>query len=134
MIIHGMQGVTLAQFSNSYGRIRVFLITGTRDTFLIKANGIIGPGILKQYLKYIRYKDRARTTRFNHIVDTSDVVMAHPLNPYYLKSISKLEHLNAYAVIVPSYPLRMLVMLFRWINRPHYVFKSMDECAKVLGW
>ena len=103
----------------------MYLEKGQIDTYLIEAKGIIRLGLLQRYLKYLKKLDRASDGKFNHVVDTSQVRFANPLNPFYLKSISRLEHLNLYIVIVPSGFLRLLVNLTKWINKPDYVIKSM---------
>lgn len=117
----------IASFNNKYGSIEMYCDNGKVDTYKIVAKGIIGPGLLLRYLRYLKTLDDQCSRKFNHIVDTSGVVLAHPLNPFFLRTISRLKHLHLYVVIVPSDFLRFLVHLTRWINKPDYVFKSGEQ-------
>lgn len=116
-------------FKDQFGRIDLYLKPGEIDTFWIVASGIICSGLLRKYVMYVKALDLERSHKFNHVVDTSRVIFASPLNPFYLRYIAKLRKLNLYIVIVPSRLLRVMVYLTRWINRPDYVVKGRHAVA-----
>ncbi|MEO9850146.1 MAG: hypothetical protein ABJH72_03435 [Reichenbachiella sp.] len=117
----------ITHFKNKYGSIEMYCNQEELDTYRIVAKGIISLSLLRRYLVHLKKMDRESSGKFNHIVDTSNVILANPLNPIYLRAISKLEHIHLYIVIVPSAFLRFLVNLTKWINKPDYVFKSGEQ-------
>lgn len=119
-------------FTNRIGSIELSLVEGVSDTFQVVPKGIVSLTLLKEYLSFIEHLDQQHTRKFNHIVDTTMVKFANPLNPFFLRKISKLKNLNYYIVIVPSAILRVLVHLTKWINNPDYVFKSTIEAHDFL--
>ncbi|MEL7006823.1 MAG: hypothetical protein AAFN93_29480, partial [Bacteroidota bacterium] len=98
----------------------------------VTPKGIVSLSLLKEYLTFIEHLDKQHTKAFNHIVDTTMVKFANPLNPLFLRRISRLKNLNYYIVIVPSGILRTLVNMTKWINKPDYVFKSIDDAHRFL--
>lgn len=118
-------------FTRRYGKIKVFKSLAS-DTIVVEPEGIIGIGLLREYLTFAEKSDKDHEGKFNHIVDTSLIKFANPINPLLLRRISKLKHLNLYVVIVPSNVLRILVSLTKWINKPDYIFKSLDSAESFL--
>lgn len=111
-------------FTSRTGSIELSLVEGVSDTFQVVPKGVVSLTLLKEYLSFIERLDQQHTRKFNHIVDTSMVKFANPLNPFFLRRISRLKNINHYIVIVPSPILRILVHLTKWIKNPDYVFKS----------
>lgn len=120
-------------FKSQNGIIELSLIGGAADTFHVRPKGIISLTLLKKYLSFVEYLDTQHTKTFNHVVDTTRVKFANPLNPFFLRRISKLKNLRHYIVIVPSDILRTFVYMTKWINRPDYVFKSIDDAHRFLA-
>lgn len=118
-------------FTRKYGKIEMFKQLQSK-TILVIPKGVIGLSLLKEYLRFIEKLDQEDEEKFNHIVDTSEVKFANPLNPLWLRKISKLKNLNLYIVIVPSNALRFFVKLMRWVNRPDHVFKSLSTAQAFL--
>lgn len=122
----------IKNISDKRGQIKLYH-SEKDNLFHVAPDGCISKGLLQRFLKELKIINDQQTTRaMHHIVDTSKVVFAHPLNPYYLRAIKKLPDIGWYIVIVPNPLLRILVHLTKWINNPDFVFKSMDECHAFL--
>lgn len=103
------------------------------NLFYVVPNGCISKRLLQQFLKELKIANEQQIIgTMHHVVDTTKVVFANPLNPFYLQAIKKLPDIGWYIVIVPNPLLRILVYFTKWINNPDFVFKSMDECKAFL--
>jgi len=118
----------ICTLNSKRGQIKMFSCENDNILFVIP-QGCISKQLLKQFLKELKIIDDQQINRpMHHIVDTSKIVFANPLNPFYLRAIKKLNNIGWYIVIVPNPLLRIVVYLTKWINNPDFVFSSMDEC------
>ncbi len=116
------------EFKSKKGQIKVF-IAEEENSIQIFPKGYISKQLLQSFLEELKVMDELQINRSkHHIVDTSEVVFANPLNPFYLRVIKKLIKKSWYIVVVPNPILRVFVRLTRWINNPDFVFKSMEDC------
>ncbi len=119
-------------FDDKYGTIQLVLNDEDTHTLLVIPRGFISLSLMRRYVRFVIQLMPKPGNTFNHIVDTSSVTFANPLNPVLLRQISKLKCVNLYIVIVPSRILRFFVRLTKWINKPDYVFKSLREVNDLL--
>lgn len=115
-------------FKNKRGQINVF--RSEKDlSIIVTPQGFISKRLLQQFLQELKViTENQAGLSMNHIIDTSKVVFANPLNLFYMREIKKLKGIGWYMVIVPNPLLRILVFLTKWINKPDKVFKSMEDC------
>jgi len=99
---------------------------------LIKPYGIIGIKLLQEFLAKLNEVDKKYPIKLHHIVDTTNVTFANPLNLFYLRQINKLQNAGWYMVIVPNPILRFVVRLTKWINKPDYIAESMKDCKRFI--
>ena len=119
-------------FHEKRGLINVFLSQEDNRIF-VEPQGFISKALLQKFLKSLSVRDNGETNRhMHHIIDTSKVIFANPLNPFYLRAIKKIDSIGYYIVIVPNPFLRILVHLTKWINNPDVVCKSMEDCRAFL--
>ncbi len=120
--------VPIRSFKEKRGKIDLYFLE-KNFAFYARPCGVIGLKLLQQYVVELKRIDQLHSEKFHHIVNTTNIRIANPLNPLILRAIRKLNNLGLYIVIVPNPFIRLLVYLSRWINKPDFVFKSLDECT-----
>lgn len=115
------------EINHRFGKITIQKQTNP-SYLLVQAKGYVNPKMLQATLAIAEEFGREQPQEWDYIVDTTELKVAHPLNPIWLRKIHKLPHLNRYIVINPPFFLmRLLSPLIKLLLGPDIILNSIDE-------
>lgn len=111
--------------SSRLGHVDNF-VNESKTIVLAKPHGYIGPQLLLKDLEFLTSFDKNSTTPWKYIVDTSKTKFVNPINPFLLRKLRGLSHMQEYVVYVPSPFVRFMIRTSGWINKPDRIVKDLN--------
>lgn len=117
---------------SKFGQITIFT-NEPKDILYIQPEGYVSPSFAKKDMAFVIEFEKSHQIEWTYVVDTSKVIMANPLNVFYLTKLKKLKRMKEYVVYAPSSMVRIMLFLARWISQPDRVIKTEAALRKVLN-
>lgn len=117
--------IKMITLTSGLGHIDVF--TNEERTYLYAVpHGYVGPSLVKKDLEFMNDFDLKSISEWSYIVDTSEVKVVNPINPFLLKGLKRFSNMKEYVVYAPSPIVRLMIQLSSWINKPNRVIKKKE--------
>lgn len=122
----------LIKIDSKFGHIDVFHIEAKNLLYAIP-NGYVGPELVKKDLQFLGEFNDNTEDEWQYILDTSNVKIVNPINPFLLRGLSQLSKMKEYVVYAPSPMVRTMIILTSRINKPDRIIKSHDTLQSELN-
>lgn len=118
----------ILDITKSFGRLRIYT---HENKFIVRPSGIINPSLIKiDLLMAKEFGDKS--SGWNYIVDTSEVIIANPINLIFLRSVKSLPNLSLYIIFAPSFISRFLIGVGKFIITPDQIITSSSNFKKLI--
>lgn len=101
--------------------------------FWVEAHGFVSLSLIRADLEHAAAFGRRHPEGWSYVVDIGGVWGAHPLNPWLLRRIRHLPHLDRYVVVAPGGMARWAMRLAAPFVRPDAVLGSARDACELCG-
>ena len=116
------------KFESKHGFIDIFS-NSTRSYLYVKPHDCIVPSLVIEDILFAQHFGLSAQANWNYIVDTTNVLIANPLNIFYLRQIKTFPNLKQYIVFAPNSIPRLMLKSTSFIIKPDLILTHYNTLA-----